>query len=104
MENRTMISKETSRKVVLWLGLIGGLTLNVLPGRAQEVQAAGLPKNKVVATVKVSQPSAIAVSPDSTTVYLINGIGSVLVLDATNKYKVKKAIQYINAFDLALSP
>jgi YVTN family beta-propeller protein len=65
------------------------------PAGASGKVDAGLPKNAVLATVTVgAAPNAIAVSPDSTTVYIANAdSNSVTVLDATQStFPVKTTI------------
>jgi YVTN family beta-propeller protein len=106
MEKKDMIFREITRDLVLVLSLLAGLVLNALSGAAQEANTSGLPKNKVVATVPgLSQPSAIAISPDSTTAYVVQSLW-IGVIDATNHYKVKATFEIYGGspFGAVLSP
>jgi YVTN family beta-propeller protein len=74
-----------------WIPAFSGSSLgSVTPGSA--------PQNTVVATVAVGdEPSGIAISPDSRTVYVANSLSnSVSVIDANNGYAVKATITGLN--------
>jgi DNA-binding beta-propeller fold protein YncE len=107
MEKKDMIFREITRDRVLVLSLLAGLVLGAFSGSAQEPSTSGLPKNKVVATVQgLVQPSAIAISPDSTTAYVISQGHYVSVIDATNMYHVKATFEIFGGppFGAVVSP
>jgi DNA-binding beta-propeller fold protein YncE len=102
-EKRQMVLRQISRRAPLMVFPLVMLTLSTLSGLAQEAvdgdSTAVLPKNQVVATVSVQQkPVAVAVSPDSSTVYVATqasnplNFSNVTVIDATNNYTIKATI------------
>jgi YVTN family beta-propeller protein len=101
----------TSGRLVLAVWLVGISMVGVLCGLGQQanflIHDSTLPKNTVITTVTVKGlPTSIVVSPDSTTVYVVNaGSSSVSVIDAKNKYTVKATISVPeNPGYLAISP
>jgi YVTN family beta-propeller protein len=79
------------KKFIFLSSLLGTVSAGLAQSTSTLRTAGKLPNNTVITTVNVGgYSSALAVSPDSSTVYVANAeAGTVIVLDATNNYAIK---------------